>query len=148
MDDKQISNNVRILFAVHMVVAGVIGAAMWIIPGRTLTAVGWIPEMREISPEISLPGTMFFDAIQARLIGAALLALAYSSFRGWRADRWAEISILVTTEALFCLLGTLAVLHFVLTHDLYMPGIIWALLIILVAFAIGWGLVWRNERSA
>src|SRR3989304_3799770 len=58
--------------------------------------------------ELAIPGQTFVDAVLTRLLGVALLALALSSFRGWRAKQRSEVEILIQTEAAFCILGVVA----------------------------------------
>ncbi len=147
MEEKPLANSTRNLFLVHAVVALIFGLPLWLIPGRSLTWVGWIPELVPVTPEVSLPGTVLFDPNQARLLGAVLLALAYSSFRGWRSRDWREVGLLVQLEALFCLLGVVALVYDVFVVDFDLPVIVWASLVVLAGFAVAWLLAWRQQAT-
>ena len=83
------SKSLRYTFLVHAVVALLFGAALLAAPGRTLGLFGWAP----------------VDPLLSRVLGAALLALAWGSFRGFRAaERW-QVALLVELEAVFCVLA-------------------------------------------
>jgi hypothetical protein len=142
--EKTISNSLRTIFLVHMIISFVLGAALWLVPGRTLQFLGWVPKMVEL-PElgVSTAGTTFVDNVLTRLLGAALLALAFSSFRGWRAERWEQVAFIVQLEFVFCataLIGTLA--GFYLRNDV--PIIGWVIAIVLAVFTLLWG--WALRR--
>jgi hypothetical protein len=81
--NKSISRGLHITFLIHAVVAVVFGVLLLLIPGRSLTLIGWVPETITIpNSDLSAPGTFLVDAIITRLLGAALLAMAFSSFQG------------------------------------------------------------------
>jgi len=108
------------IFLIHAIVALIIGAPLLIIPGRFLGAVGWAP----VEPVIN------------RILGAALLALAWSSFRGWRATDKAQVTFLVEMETAFTVLGCVGVVrHLLFAHY---PLIVWLVLATLALFAIAW----------
>lgn len=143
--DVQISNSLRVTFLVHMIVALVLGAALWLIPGRTMTILGWVPEQVQLpQSELSVPGQTFVDPVITRVLGAALLALGYASFLGWRASRREQVSLLVQMEFAYCLLGTLAILMGIFSLGRPVPVIGWVLAAILAAFAAAWGLALRR----
>lgn len=147
--DKPISNNLRNLFLLHMIVTGVIGAAIWLTPGRVLQWVGWVPEMRSLSDEISVPGTMLFDPFLARILGAVLLAMAVASFRGWRASQWREVQALVWMESAFGVLGAVGLLYTASRafNPFQLPLIHWVILALLVVFGAAWLFMLRQHRS-
>ncbi len=110
----------KYLFLIHAIVAALFGALLLIAPGRFLGWVGWAP----------------IDPILSRILGAALLAIAWSSFRGWQATERAQIAILVEMEAAFTVLAILGLLrHLLFAHY---PLIVWALFAVFVIFAIAW----------
>jgi hypothetical protein len=112
------------------VVAALAGALLLLIPGRFLQAVGWAP----------------IDPILSRLLGAAFLALAWSSFRGWRALEWAQVAILVELEAVFTTLGCIGLLRHLLFSRY--PLIVWLDFAVLLAFAIAWIIFLLRGREA
>jgi hypothetical protein len=83
--ETAMSKALRTLFLVHVVTALVFGVPLIIVPGRFLELVDWAP----------------IDPIAGRLLGAALLALGWSSFRGWQATAQPGVRVLVELEAVF-----------------------------------------------
>ena len=114
------STTTRLTFAVHAIVALVFGLPLLIAPGRVLDVVEWAP----------------IDPILTRMLGAALLALAWSSFRGWRAVAWDQVAYIVEVEIIFTVLSAVGFIgHLVVASY---PWHIWTLLVLLVLFAIAW----------
>ena len=114
------SKMLKYTFLVHGVVGAICGALLLIIPGRLLQGIGWSP----------------IDPIISRILGAALLALAWSSFRGWQATDRARVAIVVETEAVFTVLGCLGLLrHLAFAHY---PATVWGMFIVLALFAVAW----------
>jgi hypothetical protein len=143
--DAPISNSLRVTFLVHTIVAVVIGAALWIIPGRILTFLGWVPEQVYIpQSDMSVPGSTFVDGVLIRVLGAALLALGYASFLGWRASRREQVNLLVQMEFVYCVLGTVAFLIGIFSMDRSVPVIGWVMTAILVIFSVVWGFALRR----
>ena len=114
------SNTTRITFALHAFVAFVLGLPLLLAPGRALDVIEWAP----------------IDPILTRMLGAALLALAWSSFRGWRAEAWDQVDYLVELEIIFTVLSAVGIIRHLLVATY--PWYIWTLLVILVLFAIAW----------
>ena len=110
----------KIVFLVHTVVAAVLGALLLAMPGRFLGWLGWAP----------------VDPLLSRLLGAALLELAWGSFRGWRAQERARVAVLLEMEAVFTVLGCAGLLRHLLIANY--PWMVWTLLAILAAFAVAW----------
>jgi hypothetical protein len=115
------STALRITFLVHAVVALVMGLPLLIIPGQFLgELLRWVP----------------FDPLISRLFGAALLALAWGSYRGWQATERAQVKTVLEIEAVFTVLGSIGLLRHLLIASY--PAIVWAVFILLVVFAIAW----------
>jgi hypothetical protein len=114
------SKALKTTFAVHAVLSLIIGALLLLIPGRSLQALGWAP----------------IDPILSRLLGAALLGLAWSSFRGWQAEDRSRVAIVVEMEAAFTVLGCVGLLRHLLVAPY--PLIVWAVFVVLLAFALAW----------
>jgi hypothetical protein len=124
------SKALKTTFLVHAVVAALAGVLLLLIPGRFLQWVGWAP----------------IDPILSRLLGAAFLALGWSSFRGWRATEWAQVAILVELEAVFTVLGCVGLLRHLLFASY--PLIVWLNFAVLLAFAIAWIVFLLGSRKA
>ncbi len=114
------SQALRRLFAVHAVVASVSGALLLVAPGRTLLALGWWP----------------IDPIISRLLGAALLGMAWSSVRGWQSAQRPRVQLVLELEAVFAVLACVGLLRHLLFAN--WPLMVWLLLGVLVAFAASW----------
>lgn len=114
------SKALNITFLIHAIVSVVGGLLLLIIPGRTLLLFGWAP----------------IDPIISRLLGAALLALAWSSFRGWQATERVQVQILVELEAVFTVLACVGLLRHLLFAR-YLP-IVWLLFAVFAVFAVAW----------
>ncbi len=114
------SKALKTTFAIHAVIAFIFGAPLLIIPGRTLGLFGWQP----IDPHIT------------RLLGAAMLALAWSSFLGYRTSDKDLQSALIQMEFIYCALGAIGLLRHILIA--WYPWYFWAIFILLVIFAIVW----------
>ncbi len=109
----------RYVFLVHMIVAGVVGLLLLIIPGRVLPWVNW----ENVGP------------ITGRLLGATLVALAWGSFRGLLAGGWKEVSFVVEMEAVASLLACAGLLrHLVLPGKWTLSA--WIALAVFALFAV------------
>lgn len=95
--------------------------ALLLAPGRFLGIFGWQP----------------VDPLISRLLGAALLALAWSSFRGWQAESFSQVTTLIEMETIFTVSGSLGLMRHVL-KAYYYPWYVWVVLAVLVGFAIVW----------
>ncbi len=126
------SKALKTTFAVHSIVSLVIGALLLLIPRTLLRGLGWNP----------------IDPIISRLLGAALLGLAWSSFRGWRATARAQVAVLLEMEAAFTVLGCVGLLRHLLIGR--WPLIVWVVFVVLLAFAVAWivFLVRREEGQS
>lgn len=115
------SKSLRYTFVVHAIVAFALGVGLLLAPGRWLGLFGWAP----------------VDPIISRILGAALLGLAWSSWRGWRASERQQVAFLVELEAVFCVLACVGMLRQTCC-GYYYPWYVWTLLAILAAFAVAW----------
>jgi len=121
------SKVLRYTFLIHAVIALVVGAPLLIAPGRFLGLFGWAP----------------VEPIICRILGAALIALAWSSFRGWRAPTRVEVNLLVELEAAFTILGCIGVLRHLLIANY--PPIVWIVFAVLALFAAAWTFSWLKK---
>ena len=107
-------------FAIHAFVALVFGAALLLVPGRTLDLFSWEPQ----------------DALITRLFGAALLAFAWSSFRGWQGESFEQVATLVEMETIFTVFGCVGLLRHLLKGSY--PQIVYTVFVLLLIFAVLW----------
>jgi len=115
-----VSKGLRLTFLIHVVVCVIAGLFLFLIPGRFLLFVGWAP----------------IDPIASRLLGAVMLALAWGSFRGWRAREWAEVEILVELEVIFTVLACVGLLRHLLFG--WWPWMPWLIFALFALFAVAW----------
>ncbi len=122
------SKSLRYTFLIHVVVSFIFGAALLLAPGRTLGLFGWAP----------------VDPLISRLLGAALLALAWSSYRGWGASSYEQVSVLVEMEVIFTVFGSVGLLRHLIKA--WYPWYVWFVFAVLVVFAIAWTYhLWKKE---
>jgi hypothetical protein len=114
------SRGLKITFLIHAIVALVFGIVLYLRPGPWATVVRWTP----------------FDAHMTRIYGAALLALAVSSWLGYRAARWEEVRIVVQMEIAFTVLSIVGGLWAVLFRAA--PVFTWVAIVVWIAFAAAW----------
>ena len=123
------SQGLKTTFLIHAIVALVFGIVMYLIPGTFARLIGWQP----------------FDGNMTRGFAAALLALAVSSWFGYRAARWDEVRIVVQMEIAFTVLGAVAGLYGFFVKGA--PAIIWIAIVIWVAFAAAWLYFYSRARA-
>jgi hypothetical protein len=114
------SKSLRRTFLVHLLVAILAGLPLLLAPGRFLGLVEWAP----------------IDPIISRLLGAAVLALGWSSFRSWRAANWSQVAVVVELEAAFTLLACAGLLRHLLVASY--PWYVWSILVVMALFAVAW----------
>ena len=125
------SKGLKTLFLIHAVVGIVAGALLFILPGRTLEWLQWGENI---------------DPIASRVLGAALLALAWSSVLGWRATSRSQVAILIQMETVFTVLACAGMLRHMYRGSGWVAAA-WVMLGLFAAFAIAWSffLVVRRE---
>ena len=114
------SRSLRITFLVHAIVAFLMGVPLLAAPGRWLSLFGWAP----------------IDPLMSRMLGAAMMALAWSSVRGYLAEEWDQVEIVVELEAAFTVLVSLGLLRHLLVGS--WPWYAWTVFGIFALFAISW----------
>jgi hypothetical protein len=113
------SKSLKYTFLIHVVVSLIFGAALLLAPGRFLGLFGWAP----------------IDPLLSRLLGAALLALAWSSYRGWGASSYEQVSVLVEMEVIFTVFGSVGLLRHLLKA--WYPWYVWFVFAVLLVLFIG-----------
>ena len=123
------SRGLKITFLIHAIVALVFGVVLYLQPGLWATMTKWTP----------------FDGTMTRIYGAALLALAVSSWFGYRAARWDEVRILVLMEIALTVLSTVGGLWGLLFRGA--PAFGWVSVVIWVVFAVAWIYFYVNRPA-
>jgi len=121
------SRSLSLTFLTHAVVALLFGAPLLLFPGRLLDLLGWAP----------------VDPLISRILGAALLALAWSSFRAWQAADIRQAAVLVETEIVFTVLACSGLLRHLLKANY--PAMVWLVFAGLAVFAVAWIVAWWRE---
>jgi hypothetical protein len=116
--EKQIPKGLKITFLVHFITAGIFGAGFLLIPEMLTEMVG----ARAMEPSTF------------RLVGAAMLAFAASSWLAYRQPVWEKVKIVVQIEIVWTVLGVLATLWGLIFEGL--PAADWMNVVILGAFAV------------
>ena len=118
--EKQMPYGLKITFLVHFIVALILGLVYLLIPDvyASLTAF----PVQE--PAMSL----------TRILGAAILGFATSSWFAYRETLWERVKIVVQMEIVWAILGVLAIAWGLIFAGF--PAIHWMNVAILLAFAI------------
>ena len=123
------SGGLKTTFLIHAIVSFVFGIWLYLQPQVWAIAVNWIP----------------FDPNVTRVYGATLLAVAVSSWLGYRAARWDEVRILVLMEIALTVLSTVAGLWNLLFR--LAPAFGWVSIVIWVVFAAAWIYFYLNRPA-
>jgi hypothetical protein len=126
--EKQIPYGLKITFIVHFVVAVVFGLVFLLIP----ETFGM------------MMGAPFKGPSTFRLVGAALLAFAASSWFAYRETLWERVKIVVQMEIVWTILGVLATLYGLIFEGL--PAGDWMDVLILGAFAVAFSFFYSRRR--
>ena len=114
------SKLLKTTFLVHAVVGFLFGAPLLLAPGRFLGLFNWSP----------------VDPLLSRILGAALLGLAWSSLRGYQQTSREKVALLVEAEAVFCTLAVVGLLRNMWGSN--WPFIVWLILALQAIFAVLW----------
>jgi hypothetical protein len=126
--EKQIPYGLKITFLVHVVMAGVFGLVFLL-----------VPEMFG-----GMMGAPILEPSTFRLVGAALIAFAASSWFAYRETVWERVKIVVQMEIVWTILGVLATLYGLVYEGL--PTGDWMNVVILGAFAVAFIFFYSRRR--
>ncbi len=117
MNDS-ISNGLKITFLLHALIAGLVGIQHLFFP-RIWT---------------DLAGMQIFETVTWRLLGAALIAFATSSWLSFRESEWSRVRIVVILEIVWSGLGAAVILWGILQEGL--APLEWVNVVLLLVFAL------------
>jgi hypothetical protein len=129
MSRPSIAPGLRLTFLVHSIAAGVVGLQHLLAP-RLWT---------------DLAGMEITETVTWRVIGAALLGFAASSWMAYRESEWHKVRIVVVMEIVWSILAALAVLWCLLVEQL--APLEWVNVVLLVGFAIVFGVYLRKHAA-
>jgi hypothetical protein len=119
--ETQISSGLKTTFLVHLIVGAITGVVLLLIPEVYGNTVNW----------------PIADPLPFRLIGAATLGFAASSWWAYRETKWDSVKIVVQMEVFWTALGTLVLLWGLIFAGAPVFG--WVHAVILAGFAIAFG---------
>jgi hypothetical protein len=120
LEEKQMRYGLKITFLVHVIVAAIFGLLFLLIPDVFANLTG-LPAQE---PAMST----------VRVLGAAMLALAASSWLAYRETLWGKVKIVVQMEIVWTILGALTSVWGLVSGAF--PVALWMNVIILGAFAV------------
>lgn len=134
MNDQRIPSGLKTTFLIHFIVAGLVGLQHVFVPRWWTDLVGM---------DITITVTW-------RVIGAAVLALAVSSWLAYNEDVWEQVRIVVILEIVWSVLGALVIMWGIFAEGA--PLLEWLNVAILACFAavfaFYFGKMSRTDRRA
>ena len=124
---NHLHTGLRTVFWIHIIVGLIFGLAFLLIPTQALELYGW-PQ-----PDPYFP----------RLVGAAILSFAASSWFALQANTWNRVKLIVQTEIVWTTLATLAMIWGLLSEQL--PALTWVNVIVMAAFALAFTYYYMQE---
>jgi hypothetical protein len=125
--ENQISGGLKITFLIHLIVGGIFGLALLFVPTWWMNLSGWAVA----------------DPEPYRVLGAAILGFAASSWWAYREATVEKVLIIVKTEIVWTILAALVFLYGLLAGT--MPAAAWINFIIMAAFAVAF-IVFRPQE--
>ena len=132
------SESTKYTFLAHAIVSLVMGVPLLLMPGEFLPLFGW--EETGVDPLVT------------RILGAGVLALGWSSYRGWRAMDWDQVRIVVEAEVVFTVLAVIGMLRhivgFARPFEIWInnwPFGVWFIFGIFAVFAVLWVIALRRK---
>ena len=126
--EKQISSGLKTAFLVHFIVGLAFGLIYLLIPEAWGNLISW----------------PILEPTVYRLIGAAMLGFATSSWLAYRETAWERVKIVVQMEIVWTILGVLATLYGLVYEGL--PTGDWMNVVILGAFAVAFIFFYSRRR--
>jgi len=124
---NKIPAGLKNLFLIHFIVALVLGLGYLLVPQTTLGFVGIQTQEADVY----------------RLLGAAMLGLAYGSWLACRETAYERVRIVLGIEVVWTVLGTLVMLYALLFAGF--PAGAWLNAIILAAFAVAFSIYYFRK---
>ncbi len=127
--EKKISSGLKATFLVHYIVGGILGVIYMVIPEIWGTWIGW---------PVKEPSVY-------RLVGAAILAFAASSWYAYKETAWEKVKIIIQMEIIWTILGALVMILGMIFAGLPAIGLINA--VILAGFALAFMIFYSPKEG-
>jgi len=114
------SKALKLTFLIHAIISVIFGAILLVKPGGFLQWLHWWP----------------LDPVVSRVLGAALLALAWGDFRSWWGRSRREVTVLIEMQLGFAALSAVGLLRHLLTGQ--WPTMLWIPFAVFLLFAVAW----------
>jgi hypothetical protein len=119
----------KTVFMLYGVICLLAGTPLLIAPGSFLGIFQWAP----------------IDPLISRLLGAAMLGMAWGAWQTFHQDDLHLASLMVEIYFIFTIAGAIGWLrHLVVAH--WWPGI-WAVCIVMLVFSLAWAYVWYQLKK-
>ncbi len=128
--NKPISSGLRTTFLVHFILGLIFGLLLLLIPETFLGMFSW---------KVTQPAVY-------RLVGAAILGFAASSWFGYKAYTWDQVRIVVLAELVWAPVATLVNLWGLIAGDF--PPAAWINIVIFGGFAIAFWIFYNQQEAA
>lgn len=115
--EKQISSGLKTTFLIHVIVGGIFGLIYLLIPDVWGDLISWPVK----------------DLTSSRIIGAAVLGFAASSWFAYKEITWEKVKIVVQMEIVWTILATLVLMWGLIFAGL--PAFAWLNTVIMAGFA-------------
>jgi threonine/homoserine/homoserine lactone efflux protein len=115
------------LFLVHAIVGVIVGLPLLLAPGRAADFLQWAP----------------VDPLVTRMFGAALLALAVGSARGFLAREKAQVKTILEMDIVFCALSAAGLARHLFKASY--PAIVWVIFGTFLVFGLAWIVAYFKE---
>lgn len=126
---NKISSGLKTLFLINFIIAGIFGVQHLLAP-RLWT---------------DLAGMEIMETVTWRVIGAALIGFAVSSWMGYRETEWRSVRILVVMQVVWSILGALVILWGIIFEGL--APLEWLNVVTLAGFALAFTIFWFRNRK-
>ena len=120
----------KLTFLIHCIISGLVGIQHLIIP-RAWT---------------NLAGIEIFETTTWRLIGAALIAFAVSSWIAYKSQDWSSVKILVPMEIIWSFLGAATLVWGIFVEEF--PPLEWVNVSLLTIFGIAFTIYGLRAKSS
>lgn len=126
--EKEISKGLKITFFIHFILGILLGIIFLFFPQLYC----------------NLFGLLIIDTGLLRVIGAASLAIGFSSFLAYKNPDWEKVKLIIWMEFVWLIFATIAMLWWILAEGGPIAG--WVVIVMFLIFLITFGYFYLQER--